>query len=301
MAKSSTQNGMKISRKTNVVLNIIFILMCLAFLYPVLLTVVVSFTSEASLMQKGYSLFPQEWSLDGYKFAIASGSILNAYKVTIFVSIVGTLASVLVMQMYAYVISRKDFSHRMGFTFFAYFSSLFSGGIVPWYIVCTQYLHLNDKIWGLIVPSLANAFYIIILRTFISTNVPDEMLQAAKIDGAGEFKIFFKMIMPLSKPGLATVGLFQLLYFWNDYWLAMMLIKEKALYPLQYFLQVIFMNIQMLSSGQFGSQGMSALANMPRETTRMAMCVLTMGPILIAYPFFQKYFIQGMTIGSVKG
>ena len=290
-----------VGQKRHWILHLIFILLCALFLYPVLLTIIVSFTDEAAIASNGYQIIPEKWSLEGYRYAIQNAGILNAYKITIMSSVTGTFLSVMVMQMYAYPLSRKDFKHKNIFTYFAYFSTFLSGGLVPWYIVCTQVLNIGNTFWALVLPSLMSPMYIIILRTFISSNVHSEMLEAAKIDGAGEHRIFWQIVMPLSKPGLATISLFQLLAYWNDYYLPMMLITEDSLYNLQYYLQVMFQNIEILTSGIVGNNAAVNMADIPKEATRMAMCVLTMGPILLVYPFFQKYFVKGLTVGAVKG
>ncbi len=302
MQKTIKKGGMKHDEAVlNTVLHILFVIMSVVFIYPILLTLAISFTDEATLANYGYSIWPQKWSLDGYRFALSGNGIVNAYKVTIAASVCGTLLSVFIMLLYAYPLSRKDFKHRTGFTFYAYFTTLFSGGLVPWYIVCTKMLHLNNTFWALFVPSLVGSFNILILRTFIKGTIPFEIIESAKIDGSSEFGIFFKMIIPLSKAGIATIGLFQLLGYWNDYYLPMMLITNKNLFNLQYYLQSIFLDMEALTSGQYGSAAMASAVNIPKETTRFAMCVLTMGPILIVYPFFQKYFVQGLTVGAVKG
>lgn len=300
VVKSSRQ----IKRKKSIgqmILHLIFIGACIVFLYPVLLTIAVSFSSDLSVANNGYQLIPEQFSLDGYKYAFKNADILRAYGVTIMSSAIGTFLSVFIMMLYAYPLSRKDFKHRNLFVFFAYFSGFISGGLVPWYMVCTQWLHLGNTFWALVLPSLFNTTYIIILRTFINTNVPKELIEAAKIDSANEWQIFFKIILPLAKPGIATISLFMLLAFWNDYYLPMMLITDAEWYNLQYYLQIMFKNLQVMLSGILGNNSSVTLADIPQEASRMAMCVLTMGPILVVYPFFQKYFIKGMTMGAVKG
>lgn len=295
---SSQKNKRRIGQT---LLHVFFALSCILFVYPVLLTISVSFSSDASVAADGYKLIPAHWSLEGYKYAFRNGDISRAYIVTIMSSVIGCVLSTFVMLLYAYPLSRKDFKHRNFFVSFMYFSSFLSGGLVPWYIVCTQWLHLGNTFWALVLPSLVNTIYIIILRTFINTNVPNELIEAAKIDSANEWQIFFKIIAPLTKPGIATIGLFMLLQFWNDYYLPMMLINESSWYNLQYYLQIMFKNIEVMLSGMIGNNGTLTLADIPQEASRMAMCCLTMGPILIVYPFFQKYFIKGMTMGAVKG
>lgn len=300
-AKTRAVRKRKKISKSNIVMNIIFILLCVVFVYPVLLTIAVSFSDGDAIAQNGYALIPEKWSLDGYRFAMKNAGILNAYKVTIMASAVGTVMSVIIMMLYAYPLSRKDFKKRTFFTFFAYFSTFLSGGLVPWYIMCTQVIKIGNTFWALVLPALVSPMYIIILRTFISTSIPMEIIEATKIDGASEWTIFRKIILPLSKPGIATIALFQLLHYWNDYYLPMMLITEPKWYNLQYYLQTIFQNIEVLASGIMGADAAAKVSDIPKETARMAMCVLAMGPILVVYPFFQKYFVQGMTIGAVKG
>ena len=282
-------------------LHLFFIILCLLFVYPVLLTIIVSFTDNTTVIYNGFSMFPEKWSLDSYRFALKNHGIFNAYKVTILSSVIGTVLAVLVMFLYAYPLSRKDFKHRKAFTFFAYFSTYLSGGLVPWYIMCTQILHLRNNFLALFLPHLVTPMYIIILRTFISSNVPIEMIEAAKIDGANEYRILWKLVLALAKPGIATIALFKLLGFWNDYYLPMMLVTDSSLYNLQYYLQVMFENVQILAEDILTGVAGISVADIPTETTRMAMCVLTMGPILVVYPFFQKYFVKGLTVGSIKG
>ena len=284
-----------------IILRIVFVALCVVFVYPVLLTISVSFSNDNAIVTNGYELIPKKWSLAGYGYALKNSSIFNAYKVTIMASVVGTCLSTLIMLLYAYPLSRPNFKHRTFFTFFAYFSTFLSGGLVPWYIMCTQVYNIGNTFWALVLPNMISPMYIIILRTFISTNVPNSIIEAAKVDSAGEWRIFWQIVLPLSKPGIATIALFQLLMYWNDYYLPMMLISDPKWYNLQYYLQMLFKNIQVLLSGTYGSNASVSLANIPQESARMAMCVLAMGPILVVYPFFQKYFIKGMTVGAVKG
>lgn len=282
-------------------LNIFFICLCMLFIYPVLLTVAISFSDEVAIANNGYAMIPEKWSIEGYKYALQNSQIGHAYLVTIAASAVGTTLSVLIMMLYAYPLSRQNFERRLFWSLFAYFSTFLSGGLVPWYIICTQVLHIGDTFWALVLPILVSPTYIIILRTFIQTNVPNEMIEATKIDGAGEWRIFWTFVLPLSKPGIATIALFQLLAYWNDYYQPMMLIKSEQWFNLQYYLQTLFQNIQVLVSGMLGEDASVKLSEIPQQSVRMAMCVLTMGPILVVYPFFQKFFVKGLTVGSVKG
>lgn len=285
----------------NIVLHIIIILILVLTIVPILLTFIVSFTDQSEIVNYGYQFLPKKFSLDAYRYIFGrSNDILNAYKVTIFSTVVGTVVSVLMIALYAYPISMRHLKFRKFFTFFIFFTMLFNGGMVAWYMVVTQVLHMKNTIWALIFPLSMNAWYVIIMRTFFQTTIHPALIEAAKIDGAGEFRIFIKIVMPLAVPGIATIALFQTLAYWNDWWNPMLLINQKQLYNLQFYLQVMMNNIQMMSEGNFQQREMLA-QNVPAETARMALCVVAMGPILIVYPFFQKYFIQGLTIGSVKG
>lgn len=292
---------LEVSLPEKLIIHFVFILVSIVMLYPVLLVIGVSFTDQDVLVREGYKLIPSKWSIEGYKFAFTSGAIGRAYLVTIAASAIGTFLSVMIQMLYAYPLSQKRFKHRMFFTFFAYIVTLFGGGLVPWYMVCTKLLHLNDTFLALFVPSLWSFWNVVILRTFITSTVPNEMLEAARIDGCSETRIFWTMIIPLSKAGMATIGLFSLLGLWNNYYNAMMLINDEKYYPLQYYLQRIFLNIQELAKNSTSSASSAIAKQIPRETARFAMCVLTMGPILVVYPFFQKYFVKGMVVGSVKG
>ena len=293
----------KEGRIANIIFNLFFILISITVLYPVLLVIGISVSSEVSILENGYRVIPKTFSFESYRFIISGGdSILNAYGITLFTSIVGTALSVLIVSFYAYPLSRKDFKHKTFFTFFIFFTMLFSGGMVPWYIVCTNVLKLQNTIWALILPYLMNCWHVIIMRTFFQTTIPDALIEAAKLDGAGEYKIFFRIVWPLSLPGLATVGLFTILIYWNDWWLPLMLVTKTNLSTLQFLLQKMIINIQLLAdNAKYMSGATTDLAKLPLEGARMALCVIAIGPIILAYPFFQKYFIKGLTIGSVKG
>lgn len=291
------------NKTVNVLLNGIIILMVISCLVPLILVISISFTSESGITTNGYTLLPSEFSIESYKFIWTSKTmIFNAYKVTIISTVVGTFLSVLVIALYAYPLSRNDFKYKSFFTFFVFFTMLFSGGLVSWYMVCTNMLHLNNKMMGLILPYCMSAWYVIIMRTFFRTAVPDSIIESAKLDGAGEYRIFFKLVMPISVPGIATIALFQTLRYWNDWWLPLNFVTTAKLYNLQFFLQNLLANINELTKNpEFASNAAVSLADMPKEGARMALCIVAMGPILIVYPFFQKYFIQGLTVGAVKG
>ncbi|MBQ4899701.1 carbohydrate ABC transporter permease [Paenibacillus sp. Marseille-P2973] len=292
----------RLSTPWNVIFNLfagIFAFLCV---FPFLFVVIISFTDENVLARDGYKLIPAGWSLEAYRYVFQTGdTLLRSYGVTIFVTVVGTIVSLLFISFYAYAISRKSFKYRNFFAFFAFFTMLFNGGLVPTYIIVTQMLSLKDSVWALILPLAVNAFYIMILRTFYSTSVPDAIIESGKIDGAGEFRIFLKLVLPLSLPGLATIGLFSTLGYWNDWFNALLYIDNPNLVPLQSMLMRIETSMQfILQNSQNSSLSLEALRSLPQDTSRMAMVVLATGPIIFAYPFFQRYFIQGLTVGAVK-
>lgn len=277
----------------------IFACLCV---FPFLFVTIISFTDEKTLAQNGYQLFPEKWSFEAYRYLFQAGDqLLRSYGVTIAVTVIGTAIAVVCTALFAYAISRKSFKYRNFFAFFAFFTMLFNGGLVPTYIVVTQLMGLKDSLWALILPLAVNAFYIMILRTFFSTMIPDAVIESGKIDGAGEFGIFFKLVLPLSLPGLATIGLFSTLGYWNDWFNALLYINEPSLVPLQSMLMRIENNMQfIMQNSQNTSLSIGVLQSMPQDTSRMAMVVLATGPIVFAYPFFQRYFIQGLTVGAVK-
>ncbi|WP_256257693.1 MULTISPECIES: carbohydrate ABC transporter permease [unclassified Paenibacillus] len=251
-------------------------------------------------MKNGYRLFPEMFSWEAYQFIFNNPKkIVSAYKITILVTVIGTLVGLFISAMTAYVLQRKDFTHRNVFAFYFFFTTLFSGGLVPWYILNVKYLGLKDSLLALILPALLNVFYIIILRSFISSTIPDAISESAKIDGAGDFRIFLSIILPLIKPALATIGLFIALNYWNDWYHAMLFVNKENLFPLQYFLYKILSSIAFANS-TISAQS-SIVVDTPKESFKLAMTVIATGPIVLLYPFVQKYFIQGITIGAVKG
>ena len=278
---------------------LIVTLSALICLIPFILLVSGSFTSEQWIRFHGFSLWPGEFSVESYKLIFKTPErIVRAYGVTIFITVVGTFLGLLLTTLTAYVIGRKDFKYRNRFSFYFYFTTLFNGGMVSTYIYYIQYLHLKDNILALILPGMFNVFYLLIMRTFITT-VPFSLIESAKLDGAGEWYTFFHFVLPLLKPGLATIGLFLALGYWNDWYNAMLYINEEELYPLQYLLYSIQQETQALA--RIAAQSGITLADLPSNSLKLAMAVVATGPILILYPFVQKYFISGITIGSVKG
>lgn len=290
------------NKPLSVILNIFFIIMCVICIYPVLMALGASFTSEASLVKDGYRVIPKVFSLDSYKYVFGtSNAILRAYAITIVVTAASVLLGVLVSAMYAYVIGRKDFEYRTIFSFISFFTMLFSGGLVASYLINTKVLNLSNTIWALILPGTIGAWNVIVLKSFFQGSVPYEIIESGKLDGADEFKIFFKLVMPISLPGIATIALFIMIAKWNDWLTPMLYITNNKLYTLSFLLQNMMNNIQEMMNNAAESGVASQMENLPTEGARMALCMVAVAPMLVAYPFFQRYFIQGMTVGSVKG
>ena len=293
---------MAITRTSNLIVTAVMSMIALIAVMPVLLVIMVSFTDEKTVLLNGYSFFPKVFSLEAYKFLLNyQYQLFTSYGVTILVTLIGTVLSLATISLYAYAISRRDFKYRNFFTFFVVVTILVHGGLVPWYLISTQVLHLKNSIWGLIFPYLMDAWYVLILRTNFATNVPDALIEAAKIDGAGEFRIFLNVVVPLSRAGLATIGLFITLKYWNDWWLSLLFIDINKLTPLQLLLYRIYSALQFLLSNPGSLPKEDVLSTLPTNTVRMAMVVVGIAPILCTFPFFQRYFVKGMTMGAIKG
>lgn len=279
---------------------ILFVLSFLCAL-PFLLVISGSFSQQTDILMHGYRLFPEKVSLDAYKmlFKIPE-ELLRAYGVTIFVTVTGTFFGLWFTSMAAYVIASKDFRYRYQVSFFFYFTSIFGGGLVPWYVFNTKYLHFHNNLIALILPILVNETYLLILKSYMM-NIPDSLYESARLDGAGDFTIYWRIVMPLTKSGLATVGLFIALAYWNDWYNAMLYMDEgsRNLYPLQYFLNNILTKAQAMNAAAARS-GIPA-SDVPSEPMKLAMTVVATGPIVLLYPFLQKFFVKGVTIGAVKG
>ena len=287
------------SKTFYVICYVIVALVALVCLIPFILLISGSFTSEQWIRFHGFSLWPGELSLEAYKIIFKTPEkIVRAYGVSIFITAVGTLAGLFLTSLTAYVISRKDAKYRNALSFFFYFTTLFNGGMVSTYIFYIQYLHLKDNYLALILAGVFNVFYLLIMRTFVN-NIPFALIESAKLDGAGEWRIYFTIILPLLKSGLATIGLFLALGYWNDWYNAMLYMNDEAKYPLQYMLYSVQQQTQALA--RIAAQAGIQVANLPSHSLKMAMAVVATGPIIIVYPFVQKYFISGITIGSVKG
>lgn len=298
MENQALKSGGTLSKIT---VNLIFIIFSAMCIIPILLVLSISLTNENSLLTEGYRLIPQEFSLAGYRYVFSgASSILNAYKVTIIVTAVGSFLHLLVTSLMAYAISRNEVKYRNKIAFLVYFTILFNGGLAPYYILVTKYLHLKDTLFVLIVVMLLSPVNVLIMRNFFKA-LPESVIESARIDGSGEFKTFFRIVIPLSTPVLATIGLFISIAYWNDWFTCSLFIENNKLYSLQYLLQSLMTNIQYLISNENASRSIEkTLGMLPGESARMASCLLSVGPIILLYPSLQKYFVKGLTLGAVK-
>ena len=273
----------------------------IACLMPFALIVSGSFTAEEEIIIKGFTFFPDKISYSSWTMLYHDiKRIINGYLITVTVTAAGTVLSLIVTAMMAYPLSVATLKYRNVLAFFAFFTMIFYGGMVPWYIIVSKVLHLRNTIFALIFPYTINAWNMFLLRNFFRT-IPKEIAESAKIDGASEMTIFLRLMLPLAKPGLATVGLFIALGYWNDWWLGLMFIENHHLFPVQLLLRAIISNVQFLRSAMGASVQSDASGIIPFEGVKMAVGLVTIGPIIFLYPFVQKYFIKGIIIGSVKG
>ena len=315
MAKSSdltiSGSGMKrfnsIHRGTNIAYSFLFILLALLCVIPVIFVVIISFSSEASIGKVGYSFIPAEWSAEAYQYVWhlrntrGIPTVVMAFLTSVGITVIGTLLGLILISTMGYVLSRPNFRLRKIYTYLIFIPMIFHGGLLSTYVVNTQVLGLKNTYWALILPLCCSSFYVIIMRTFFQTTVPDEIIESGKIDGASQLRIFVQLVLPISLPALATIALFLTFAYWNDWYQASLYIESSKhdLFPLQYVLVNIEKNIQYLANNDMA---MSANSNaLPSETMRMAIVVISVVPIMFSYPFFQKYFISGLTIGAVKG
>lgn len=293
-----------ISDLSNAVLNIVFFIYASICILPFLLVLMISLTDEKALAENGYSFIPEKISFYAYQYVLNESTVLiRAYILTIIVTLVGTLLSLAIISLIAYPLSLKSFKYRNIFSFFIFFTMLFNGGLVPWYIVCVRLLGIKDTYFALIIPLLVSATYILMMRAYFATSIPDSVVEYSKIEGASDFRTFISIIIPLSTPMLATIGLFTAIAYWNDWFNPLLLTTDPKYINLQYLLQKIQNEMDIYKRLQNASGGatISMMVDMPSESSRMALCLLTIGPIIFAFPFVQKYFVQGLTIGSVKG
>ena len=289
------------SKAFNRAATIILAVLVTITLLPILLIVVASFTKETSLLQNGYSFLPKQWSLDAYYYIVRQGSvILRAYGVSLLVTVVGTVLSVVITTTLAYPMSKRAFKFSGPLSFFVFFTMLFSGGIVPSYIMWTNLFHIKNTIWALIVPNyLVSAFNVILVKNFYSNNIPQELIEAAELDGATEMQSFTRMIFPMARPVVATISLFTALCYWNDWTNGLYYVDSQKLYSIQLLLMKIMNNIEALKAN--ANLAGAAAVDLPGTSVRMAIAFIGILPILILYPFVQKYLVEGVVIGAVKG
>ena len=283
------------------ILHVVLISTCLLYLIPFVLSISISLTDEGSLINDGYSIFPKVFSFDGYKMVFQNPTqIINSYVVNITYCVISTFLAVLFMSMLAYALARKNFRFKKIIAFYVLFTMLFSGGMVPSYLLITKYLHLNDTIWVYILPGLIGAWNVIVLKTNFQ-NIPESLIESAKLDGASEIYVCFKIIMPLCKPALAAIAFLYFVPKWNDWMTSALYIREPSLYSLQYLLQRILKETEFLK--QLADTGGGAIDSsmFPTESLKFAMAMVAAGPVMVLFPFFQKYFAKGLTLGAVKG
>ncbi len=294
---------MKISVKASVLVNVVLMLLALTCILPLLLLVTSSFATETSLMENGYSFWPSQWGLDAYQYLWHSrGQILTAYKMTVLSTLCGTVLNVSITALLAYPLSRPNLVGRNVFSFLVFFTLLFNGGMIPSYMMWTQTFHIKDTFWALILPNLLmNGFGVIVMRTYFVANIPNEIIEAARIDGAGELRTLLEIVLPLSKPILATIALMSGLAYWNDWMNGLYyLVKRTDLYTIQNLLNRLIASADFISNNAANS-ALTAGITIPSVGIRMAIAVIALLPVMLIYPFLQKGFVKGIVIGGVKG
>jgi putative aldouronate transport system permease protein len=280
--------------------HLVLILVSVACLLPLVLVISASFTTDAEIAKYGYSFIPKEFTIEAYEYILKKpAQLINSYGVTILVTLSGTVIGLLITAMLAYGMSRRDYPFARATTLFVYMTLLFSAGLVPWYMMVSNVLSLKDTLLALIVPYLVVPWFVMLMKGYFA-DIPSSIIEAGKIDGASELRIFFQIVVPMAKPGLATVGLFIMFMYWNDYYLSLMFIQNSKKLSLQFMLYRMMSNIDFLKSALAAQAGMLSGVQIPAKSIRMAMCVLAAGPMLLVFPFFQKYLVKGITIGSVK-
>lgn len=301
--EENSNNLNQIKPVTNVIFNLIFLVLGLACITPVVLVFIISITKESTLVSNGYSFFPEALSLTAYTYLWNERkSIGNAIAISALVTVLGTMLGVALTTTMGYVLSRSQYKLKGFFSWMVFIPMIFNGGMVANYVVIANFLNLRNTLWRLILPLAVSSFNIIISKTFFKTTIPDSIVESAKIDGASEFTIFTRIITPISKPVFATIGLFLSFGYWNDWFQSSLYINEKKLTSLQALLNNMIKNIQYIANNPSAGLSMQQYKNsMPTESIRMAIAVLVVIPIACVYPFFQRYFISGLTVGAVKG
>lgn len=292
----------KNDRGFQIILHIVMIFLVIIVLFPLILLVMASLTSESEVIIDGYSLWPKNFDFTAYQYIIGEGSVFHSYLITIFVTAVGTFFSLVITTMVSYTLSVPGLPGKKIISFYILFTMLFSGGLVPSYMMWSTVFHIKNTIFALILPGLlCNAFHVMITRSYFQSNIPQEILESARIDGMSEFGIFFKIVLPLSVPILATIGFMKALMYWNDWTNSLYYITDKKLVGIQALLNNLLTNVQYLAQSMEGTSIATGTANVPTLTMRMAVAVVGMLPMIILYPFFQKYYTKGLLVGAVKG
>jgi ABC-type glycerol-3-phosphate transport system permease component len=295
--RESNGTGDRLFVTTTYVVVVLFALFCLL---PFWIMLVASFTDDMVLRQDGYLPWAREWSIEAYKWVFRGGEVRTGYMTTIFVTVVGTISSLFVMSGLAYMMAVKRFKGRNKVAFYVFFTMIFVPSLIPWFITCRNLLGLHDNIWALILPMMVQPFWVFVLRNFFAA-LPGEIIESAYIDGASDATILFQLVLPLSKPALATVGLFVAVAYWNDWFLALMLLDFATFKPLSIIILKMINNLQSIQSAMKYPGVSINLADIPTLSIRMATAVITIGPIIILYPFVQRYFVRGLTMGAIKG
>ena len=293
----------RIKPQTNVIFNILFAVFALISIIPVFFVFMISISSEDAIRMNGYRFWPEAFSAEAYTFLLREAeAILRALGISVLVSVVGTILGLFLTSTMGYVISRSNYKLNGFMTMVVFIPMIFNGGMMSSYVINTQFLHLGDTVWALILPLCVSSFNVVICKTFFKTNIPDSIIESAQIDGAGQLKIFARIALPLSKPMLATIALFLCFGYWNDWFQSTLYINNNALLSLQAFLNRIQSSLEVLANNPaLGVSIQQYINSMPQEGARMAMAIIIIVPIACSYPFFQKYFISGLTVGAVKG
>ena len=284
-------------------MHLLCVLLCIACVAPFVLLITSSLTEEATLVKNGYSFMPAKWSLESYAYIGKKASVIfRAYGITVLITVIGTVTSLFMTLLFAYPLSRKELPLRNVLAFFVFFTMLFNGGLIPTYLMYTGTFHIKNTLWALLIPSLLmNAFYVIMMRSFFTSNIPDSLVEAARIDGAGEYRILFKIVLPLSVPMIATLALMVGLGYWNDWLNGLYYLTDENLFSIQNVLNKMVSDVQFLKTNASTVSSAVDVSKLPSVGIRMAIAVIGVIPILIVYPFFQQYFVKGIVVGGVKG
>lgn len=285
-----------------IIAHVIMLILCVLVIFPLALLIMSSISPEADVLKHGYSLIPKEIDFTAYRYIFGEGSIFNSYFVTVCVTLIGTVVSVIITTMISYTLTVQGLPGKKLLSFYVLFTMLFSGGLVPSYMMWCNIFHIKNTLWALLIPNLlCSAFHIMITKTYFQTNIPKEILESARMDGMTEFGIFFKIVLPLSTPIIATIGFMKALMYWNDWTNSLYYITEKRLVGIQALLNNMLSNAQYLAQSMDASMVVTDAAAVPSLTLRMGIAVVGMLPMIILYPFFQKYYMKGLTVGAVKG